>query len=490
MNGTLKVLVVIVAYICFSGQAWAQTTFERSFGGAFYDVGNEVIETPDHDYLIFGTTRSASNDTTDAYLLRLDENGDTLWTKIYGGKLEDSGVSIAFASDGGYTLALASNSFNPGNYDIHLVKIQENGDTLWTRTYGGPGTDYVHSMQSTSDNGYIVLAHTLSFGAGSLDFYLLKVDENGDSLWTRTYGGPESDWGGFVQQTADDGYILTGDTYSFNDPSGDIYLIKTNSFGDTLWTRTYGGTEYDRAYHVLQTLDGGYVISGVTQSYGEADINGYLIRTNSTGDTLWTKVLGGAYICSLSWCEKTSDGNYVAIGSIRDFGFGKGDAFMVKFDPDGNILWTRVFGGPENDSGKCIIETRDGGFVIVGGTGSFTIDQNDDVYIIKTNDAGNFTSVENTRPTMPPSSGAFLICYPNPFHTSTRIIFKVNKAEYVSLRILDLSGKEIETLLREDILTNGEYEILWSADHVASGYYLCQLKIGDSVFTKMLLFQK
>ena len=480
----------MISCLSIADHGYAQITFERSYGGQFYDTGSDVIETPDHNYLVFGTTRSVSNDTTDAYLLKLDENGDSLWTKIYGGKLEDSGIAITSASDGGYVLGIASNSINPENYDIYLVKIQENGDTLWTRTYGGPETDYIHSMQSTSDDGYIVLAHTLSYGKGSLDFYLLKLDENGDTLWTRTYGGTGSDWGGFVQQTADGGYILAGDTYSFDDPDGDAYLIKTDGSGDTLWTRSYGGTEYDRAFHVLQMPDDGYLLTCRTQSFGDADMNGYLIRTSSTGDTLWTKVIGGAQTCELSWCEQTSDGNYIAVGDIRGTGVLTVDAYMVKFDSDGNILWTRNFGGPEHDIARCVKETLDGGLIVVGRTESFAVDQNDDVYIIKTNNAGNFTSVRDNRSMLSPSSDALLECFPNPFHTSTRIAFKLNKAENVSLRIVSLLGKEIETLLSDKHMSNGEYDITWSPDHLASGLYVIQLKVGNSIFTEKLIYQR
>ena len=490
MNRKFQIAVALISCLSFAHPTFAQITFERSYGGQFYDTGEDVVETPDHNYLVFGTTRSVSNDTTDAYLLRLDENGDTLWTKAYGGKLWDSGIAIVPASDGGYVLGIATNSINPENYDVHLVKIQDNGDTLWTRTYGGSATDYVHSMQSTSDDGYIVLAHTLSYGKGSLDFYLLKLDENGDTLWTRTYGDTGSDWGGFVQQTSDDGYIMTGDTYSFGDPNGDIYLIKTNISGDTLWTRTYGGADYDRAYHVLQTTDGGFMVSGITQSLGAADYNGYLIRTNTSGDTLWTKVIGGMQTSSLYWCEQISDGNYVAAGSIRGIGVETVDAYIIKFDDDGNILWTRNFGGAEHDMASCVKETKDGGLIIVGRTKSFAVGQDDDVYIIKTNNAGNFTSIRDIRSTLPPSSNELLECYPNPFHSSTRITFKLNKADNVSLRIVSLLGKEIETLLSDKYLSDGEYDFPWSADHLPGGLYVIQLKVGNNIFTQNIICQR
>ena len=187
------------------------------------------------------------------------------WIRIFGGTYQDVGYSVQKTSDGGYTVAGYTRSFGAGGYDVYIVKTDSSGDTIWTRTYGGVGEDYGYSIQQTMDGGYIITGYTNSFGVGWDDVYLIKTDSTGDTLWTRTYGGTYFDLGNSVQQTQDGGYIIVGNTNSFG--NADIYIIKTNASGDTLWTRTYGGTNFDFGYSVQQATDGGYIVAGSTESF-------------------------------------------------------------------------------------------------------------------------------------------------------------------------------------------------------------------------------
>ena len=204
-----------------------------------------------------------------------------MWTETFGGTNGDKGYSVQQTTDGGYIVAGGTGSYGAGIGDVYLIKTNSSGDTLWTRTFGGINPDFSYSVQQTSDGGYIITGYTNSYGAGGNDVYLIKTDSSGDTLWTETFGGSFTDIGNSVQQTTDGGFIVAGDTYSYGAGSADIYLIKTDSSGDTMWTQTFGGTNADKGSSVQQTIDGGFIVTGSTTSYGAGGKDVYLIKLES-----------------------------------------------------------------------------------------------------------------------------------------------------------------------------------------------------------------
>jgi hypothetical protein len=374
------------------------------------------------------------------------------------------------------------------NYDILLVKIDEQGETVWSKSYGGPQTDYPHDMASTDDGGYIILAHTLSFGMGSLDYYLLKVDKNGDSLWTRTYGGTGSDWGGTVQQTADGGYILSGDTQSFGDEDGDVYLVKTDAAGDTLWTRTYGGVGQDRAYNVLQTKDNGYLVVGKTEGLGAAEENGLLIKTDATGAVEWTQVMNGDKNCRLLYARELSPDDYIVAGNAyvneeQDY-----DAYLLRLDGDGNPVWSRHFGGTKYEQFNFVAQTSDGGFVLAGSTESLEPEKGNEVYLVKTDDDGMVTAI-NGRPAVP-SSVLLHQNYPNPFNPGTTIRFDLPRTMNISLIVTDALGREVVRLADQAHTRAGTHSLQFDASALPSGVYLYRLETEDVVLVRKMVVMK
>ena len=246
----------------------------------------------------------------DVYLVRTDSLGDSLWIKTFGGDGDQLGESIQKTMDGGYIIAGAATSPAGNSYDVYLIKTDSLGDSLWAKTFGGSDYDRGCSVKQTADKGYIIAGWTRSFGSDSSNIYLVKTDSLGDSLWAKTFGGDSAEYGFSVDQTNDKGYIITGSTNSFGSGSSDVYLVKTDSLGDSLWAKTFGGSFFDYGTSVLQTADGGYIITGYC--YNDA----YLIKTNSYGDTLWTKnLLGGAGNSVL----QTADGGYIVTGISGGF---------------------------------------------------------------------------------------------------------------------------------------------------------------------------
>ena len=206
----------------------------------------------------------------------------TSLAKTYGGTDDDGAYSVQQTSDGGYIVAGHTNSFGAGGDDIFLIKTDANGNIIWAKTYGGTDYDWAHSVQQTSDGGYIVAGVTFSFGTGYSDAFLVKTDANGNIVWAKTYMGTYSDYAYSVQQTSDGGYIVAGHTNSFG-AGYDAFLVKTDANGNIQWAKTYGRTGWDEAYSVQQTSDGGYILAGFTYSF-DADDDIFLIKTDANGN--------------------------------------------------------------------------------------------------------------------------------------------------------------------------------------------------------------
>ena len=218
-----------------------------------------------------------------AILLTVSASAQITFQRTYGGTRQDYGRSVAQTAEGGYVVVGRTSSFGAGGADVWVVRTDAIGDTVWTRAFGGPSTEFGNSVIQSADGGYVITAATKSFGAGGYDVWLIKTDAHGDTMWTRTFGGDGGDHGRSVSQTSDGGYIIAGETVSFGAGDYDVYLVKTDAAGDTMWTRTYGGTSIDIGYSVQQTTDGGYIIAGATSSFGAGHEDFWFIKTDSLG---------------------------------------------------------------------------------------------------------------------------------------------------------------------------------------------------------------
>lgn len=296
------------------------------------------------------------------------------------------GYCVQQTQDGGYIVTGRRSLPCFGCNDLVLLKLDELGNELWMKVYGSSvGDDAGNYVRQTSDSGYIVTGYTDISGAGKDKIYLLKTNSLGDTLWTKNFGGTNIAEANSVQQTTDGGYIIAGFIFKVTD--GDVYLIKTNSNGDTLWTRMYGKTNDDVGQSVLQTSEGGYIICGYTYTSNNGD-EFYLIRTKTNGDTLWTKTWGGIGGDRLMEIQKTVDGNFIVAGSTTSYGAGDWDCYLAKTDTAGNILWSKTYGNTNENTASSVKPTVDGGYIIAGSTAVPTANGYN-VYAVKTNGIGD-----------------------------------------------------------------------------------------------------
>jgi hypothetical protein len=358
------------------------TLWSETYGGPDDDDIASIQQTPDGGYIMVGASASFGPGSCGVYILRTDAHGDTLWTRAYGGADYDFAATIEPTADGGFIIGGGTSSFGSGLQDIYLLRIDANGDTLWTRTYGGPDSEGGAAVCVTSDGGYLISSRTQSFGEGSFDVYLIRTDSNGDTLWTRTYGGAVEDLATNAIQTPDEGFMVSGYTRSYGAGGWDIYLLRTDPNGDTLWTRTYGYPGTDLCAGIRATSDGGYLLVGSTNSLTAGGYDVYILKTDSNGDTLWTRRYGGTENDYGSWANQTSDDGYVVVGHTASFGAGDSDVFLVRTDANGDTLWMRTYGGTAFDAAEDVLQTADQGYIVAAVTWSFGAG-GEDGYLIK-----------------------------------------------------------------------------------------------------------
>jgi len=389
-------------------------TFERYYGGHHHQKGYTVHATSDGGYAIIGSTAAAK-----IYFVKTDSLGDTLWTKsyYYGGYAHiDIGYSFQSLSKEGYIITgYKDSSYSLPPYpDLRLIKISSSGDSIWTKLYGGDSLDIGYWIEITPDSCFIIVGETKSFGQGNSDVWLIKTDSVGNILWSKTYGGASYDMGRVVKNTPDGGFIIVGSTYSFGNGFRDVYLIKVDSLGNLIWQKAYGGDGYEWGHDVEVTTDG-YIICGQTNSFGFGAQDILLIKTDTLGDTIWMRTYGGPFDDIGYAVTPTHDGGYAICGYTDSYGAGGGDLYLFKVDSLGNQLWSKTYGGVKEDCGYDVEEVRDCGFIITGYTYSSPNDTlHSDLYLIKTDSLGN-VMVEEGFSTQAGWHRPGLFCHPNPF---------------------------------------------------------------------------
>lgn len=375
--------------------------WNKTFGGSADDVGTFISQTNDGGYIITGYTSSYGVDAPyswiikaqyrgDIWLIKTDSQGNRIWDRTFGGLGKDLGFCVQQTKDGGYIITGCKKFFLIGNYDVVLIKTDPEGNKEWEKTFGGPNEDVGFSVLQTTDGGYIIAGYT-SFSEGKM-VWLIKTDSKGNKEWERTIGRKDSE-AASIQPTKEGGYVIAGYTTPF-DANKDVWLIKTNSAGNWEWFKNFGGPNKDVGMSAQETKDGGFIITGLTESFGTGKGDVWLIKTNSTGTLEWDKTFGGPDYDLGSSVQETRDGGYIITGynttssrldKNQSWLFslaGLGRVYLIKTDSNGNKEWEKTFGGSRSDWGNSVLESRDGGYVIAGVTESYGAGKQD-VWLIK-----------------------------------------------------------------------------------------------------------
>jgi len=466
-----------------AGELWT-----RAYGGAGDEKGYEVVQTADGGYAVVGETNSFGAGLFDIYLVRTDSNGDSLWTRTYGGGQYEFGYSLVATPDSGFLIAGVTTSFGAGGRDVYLVRTDAQGETLWTKTYGGTNHDAAGSVITTADGGCLIVGTTYSYGAGGADLYILKTDADGESLWAVTHGGTQSETGWSVKETGDGGYVIGGQTLSYGAGDQDVYIVRTDSAGGLVWMKTYGGSGDDRGFSVEATLDGGYLTAGRTYSFGVGGADIYVVKTDSAGDSIWTKTYGSLINDEANAVLEEPSGVLVIAGYAYSFISGSNEAYLLALDVNGDSLWAEMYGGSGEDVASSALSTGMGGYVIAGLTSSLGAGGLD-LYIAQV-EPPTGAVLREAPEVLKPS----LNVEPNPFRGGTLVNYSLQAECRVDITIHNLLGQRVKTL---SCGTNdaGTHSMLWDARDdggrsLPSGVYWARLTTDtDEILLKMIFLE-
>ncbi len=341
---------------------------------------------------------SGNHGGLDYWVIKLNSSNEIEWQKCYGGSSDDWSYSIQQTIDGGYIVAGSTNSNDGdvsgyhGQDDYWIIKLDSSGNLEWQKCYGGSADDFAYFIQQITDGGYIIAGWTESndgdvFGNhGFIDYWIIKLDSSGNLEWQKCYGGSNLDYAHSIQQTTDEGYIVAGYTFSNdgdvtgNHGSADCWIIKLDSSGNLEWQKCYGGSDWDDACSIQQTTDGGYIVAGCTYS-NDGDVSGnhggkdyWITKLNSTGNLAWQKCYGGNQSDDAYSIQQTPDGGYIMAGyTFSNDGdvssnHGQCDYWIIKLNSLGNLEWQKCYGGSGFDVERSIQQTTDGGYIVAGYT--------------------------------------------------------------------------------------------------------------------------
>jgi hypothetical protein len=446
--------------------------------------------TSDGGFIIAGSTRSFGAGGSDFYLIRTDAGGDTLWHRTYGGTGTDYARGVRQTPDGGFIVVGSSDVSGAGDYDAYVVKTDVAGDTVWTRHYGtANGNDRGSDIRQTPDGGYFIAGYTNSFGHGGNDGWLIKTDPNGNVLWESAYGWLGDEYFEKMGLNSDGGCILVGSTTSSTPPGWDAYMVRTKADGDTLWVSTFGGTGQDYGYCGVQTFDGGFMVVGANETATKG-YEIYIRKLYPNGGLEWRRFYGGtdneeAY----SVRQVGSDSGYVVVGWTDSYGAGDWDVYLLRTDSAGDTLWTTTYGDSLRDWGWEIELLQHDEYIISGTTRSYGAGS-DDVYLLRTEGDPAGTGKTHIRTERILGVRA----WPNPTVSGVTLEYVLPAHGDVEISVYDCRGRQVRRFGRHRSAA-GTHTLTWDGRDargrsVGPGIYFYTVKAGQlSATTKSVVLR-
>ncbi len=367
--------------------------FSNAFGKEnIHEEGLSILQENDSSFIILGNTAE------DLLLLKTDRYGNELWTQYFGGSQIDNVKHLIRASGGGYFISGSSKSYGSGESDIWIIKASSSGLIEWNKNFGTSHNEYGGSILENNDGSLLLIGNGDLNNSGDQDIWLIKTNSQGDSLWSKTYGGSGNEIGNDIVSIGDSSYIILGSTSSFGNGGSDIFIIKIDGNGNEEWNLNYGGTSDEFGQSIIHTSDNGFVILSSIESYGIGNNAVNIIRINSSGEIIWEKTFGGGDgIQGTNTLQNTMDDNFILTYNTYNHIKNGYDTWLVKINDSGFIEWGRKFSNEGGELGFSCQQTLDGGYVVTGSTFNLGYGEKDfgDLWLLKTDEKGIIALPQN-----------------------------------------------------------------------------------------------
>ncbi len=450
---------------------WSQT-----YGGETDDYCYDVHPAYDYGFMLAGKSINPDNGDLDFLLVRTNADGSQRWLKRYGGSLDEWCHTVEYIPESnGWICAGFTESYGPGTRAAYFVRIAANGDTLWTRTYGGAGRDVIKSIKQTADGGFVAVGSSNSFNDDGYDeTYVVRLEADGDTLWTNTFF--QADWGNDIVETSDGNFIIAGGGYQ------GIVSIKVNSSGYLQYAESFSGNYSQDAGGITILPSGDVFIGGYAANYGDNPGSMYGLKlTETSGDSIWTRARGGAYneVC-YDALYSVNDDTYVLAGYTTSSGQTETDPtpYLLAFSSNGNVAWTGRY--DTDNPTECRAVSRGPEYSYILGCTTYGDSDADMMLMYLEPDE---TGIENDVDGELPNAFDLSNAYPNPFNATTRLSLTLPQAGQVQVVAFNILGSEVASLA-DGHFEAGRHNLVLNANHLPSGIYYIQAKTSFGSMTR------
>jgi len=458
----------------------AQTTFEKIYPATNNQDGIDAVPAIDGGYIIVGSTETKIANDLDIMIVKTDDNGDTVWIKKYGGTKPEYPNNILKTSDGYFVIGYTQ-SFGSGDYNQYLLKIKVNGDTAFTRVYGGYGNEDGKEIVATADGNYLIAGESNSLNYSDNQAEMIKIDPLGNVLWTKYYGGSTYESARSVKLCPDKGFILAGKTAAAATGFSSVYLVRTDSAGTVEWTKTISNANSYEGKYVLANSDGSYTLA-VDDSSQVRDSDVRIMKLSADGNTIeWNNMFGGNDKDIVKMIQPTTDGGYIVAAISRSFGWINPDMWIIKLDAAGDSTWWRHFGGSGHEHCYSARQCSDGGYIAVGHSKSYT--PNTEVMFVKMDQNGDLLPASVNELAL----NRIFNVYPNPSDGVINMDFLVANASGSKLSVSNALG---QTIFSENIETyNQSGSKTIDLRGKEPGIYFLTMQTNGNISTKKIMLK-